>query len=112
MRWSLNHARIPSVMRGGGGAFGRPSFGDLRDAEPDERISAGREGDDGGADPVRCLAQEGWALAGVLADRVAEGGNAAFGGLEREGDSQAGVIAQAGRNRVTRGLLRGKDREA
>jgi len=30
-------------MRGGGGAFGRPSFGDLRDAEPGERISAGRE---------------------------------------------------------------------
>ena len=46
---------------------------------------AGCERDDGGADAVGCLGQENGAVAGVLADGVAERGDSALGGLEGGG---------------------------
>ena len=84
-------------------------LGDLGDPEAAEGVGAGCEGDDGGADAVWCFAEEGGAVAGVFADGVAEGGDAAFGGLEGERDGQAGVVAQAGGDGVAGGLLGRQD---
>src|SRR5260221_5978719 len=99
-------------MGGGGRADGSPLLGDLGDAEAGEGIGAGGQGGDGSADPTRCLAEERWTVTGVLADGVTERGNAALGGLESEGHREAGVVAQAGRDRVAGGLLRRQDGQA
>jgi hypothetical protein len=60
-------------------------FGDLGDSESAEGAGAGCERDDGGADAVGCLGQENGAVAGALADGVAERGDSALGGLEGGG---------------------------
>jgi hypothetical protein len=87
-------------------------LGDFGDAEPGEGVGSGGQGGNSSTDAVGGLAEKGGAVSGVFADGVVEGGDAAFGGLEGEGDSEAGVVAQADRDGVSGGLLGGQDGEA
>src|SRR5215469_13153787 len=95
----------------GCGTGGSPLFGDLGDPESAEGVGAGGKSDDGGADAVRGLAEQSGAVARILADGVTERGDTALRGLQRERNGEAGVVAQAGRDRVAGRLLRRQDGE-